>query len=108
MARVTVEDCIQKMPNKFELTAAGAKRARQLARGADGHVPWEDDKPSVMALREIAEGYVDYSIMQEADLPPVPSTMETPTPPPEEAEDIAEAGLAGTIDIQPGDDLDAQ
>lgn len=99
MARVTVEDCMQRIPNKFELTTAGAKRARQLARGADAHLGWEDDKPSVMALREIADGYVDYSIMDEPELPPVPTNMEPPTPPPEEAEDIAEAGLAGRVSI---------
>lgn len=98
MARVTVEDCMQQIENKFELAAASAKRARQLARGADAHLGWEDDKPTVMSLREIADGHVDYSIMQEPDLPPVQSSMETPTPPPEEAEDIAEAGLAGKFD----------
>lgn len=95
MARVTVEDCMQQIHNKFQLTTIGAKRARQLARGADAHVAWEDDKPTVMALREIADGYVDGSIMNDADLPPMPSGMDTPTPPPEEAEDLAEAGLAG-------------
>lgn len=97
MARVTVEDCLEQMPNKFELTAVSAKRARQLARGASGHLDWEEDKPTVMALREIADGHVDSSILQEAELPPAPAGMETPTPPPEEAEDIAEAGLAGPI-----------
>lgn len=98
MARVTVEDCLQHLPNKFELTAVGAKRARQLARGAHAHLDWEDDKPTVMALREIAEGVVGLDILQEADLPPAPTGMEAPTPPPEEAEDIAEAGLARGVD----------
>lgn len=95
MARVTVEDCLGQLNNKFELAAVSAKRARQLARGAPAHVAWEDDKPTVMALREIAEGHVDSSILQEAELPPAISGMDTPTPPPEEAEDVAEAGLAG-------------
>jgi|SRR5699024_77632 len=98
MARVTVEDCMGRIDNKFELAAVGAKRARQLARGANAYVDWDDDKPTVMALREIAEGHVDPSILQEAELPPVAAGMETPTPPPEEAEDIAEAGLAGQVD----------
>lgn len=106
MARVTVEDCTQQIENKFELATASAKRARQLARGADAHLGWEDDKPTVMALREVADGYVDYSIMQEPDLPPVQSTMETPTPPPEEAEDIAEAGLAGRFDTPADNEKD--
>lgn len=95
MARVTVEDCIDKLPNKFELAAVGAKRARQLARGANANVEWEGDKPTVMALREIAEGFVGKGILDEAELPPTPAGMETPKPPPEEAEDVAEAGLAG-------------
>lgn len=94
MARVTVEDCMQQIPNKFELAGASAKRARQLARGADAQLAWEDDKPTVMALREIAGGYVDAGIMQEAELPPMAAGMEPPTPPPEEAEDVAEAGTA--------------
>ncbi|HLQ85919.1 MAG TPA: DNA-directed RNA polymerase subunit omega [Salinisphaeraceae bacterium] len=102
MARVTVEDCLQQIPNKFKLATASSKRARQLARGAEAHLPWEDDKPTVMALREIAEQHVDYSIMQEAELPPLPAAMDTPQPPPEEAEDIAEAGLAGKADTKTG------
>lgn len=94
MARVTVEDCLENLPNKFELAAVAAKRARQLARGAYARLDWEEDKPTVMALREIAEGAVGLDILQEVDLPPVPAGMETPMPPPEEAEDIAELGLA--------------
>src|SRR5699024_6227180 len=98
MARVTVEDCLEQLDNKFELAAVAAKRARQLARGADARLDWEGDKPTVMALREVAEGAVGLGILQEADLPPAPTGMEMPTPPPEEAEDVAEAGLAGAAD----------
>src|SRR5699024_10765793 len=95
MARVTVEDCLDQLSNKFELAAVAAKRARQLARGADPRLDWEGDKPTVMALREVADGEIGLGILQEADLPPAPAGMEMPTPPPEEAEDVAEAGLAG-------------
>ncbi|OGV48311.1 MAG: DNA-directed RNA polymerase subunit omega [Legionellales bacterium RIFCSPHIGHO2_12_FULL_42_9] len=57
MARVTVEDCLEHVDNRFELVMVAAKRARQLAvRGEDALVPWENDKPTVVALREIAAG----------------------------------------------------
>ncbi|PTY37646.1 DNA-directed RNA polymerase subunit omega [Saccharospirillum sp. MSK14-1] len=56
MARVTVEDCLENVANRFELIMVASKRARQLANdGADALVPEENDKPTVIALREIAE-----------------------------------------------------
>lgn len=61
MARVTVEDCLQHVDNRFDLVLLASKRARQLANGMDPLLPWENDKPTVMALREIAEGLVDNS-----------------------------------------------
>lgn len=57
MARVTVEDCLEHVDNRFELVMVAAKRARQLAiRGDQALVEWENDKPTVVALREIAAG----------------------------------------------------
>lgn len=58
MARVTVEDCLENVDNRFELVLLATKRARQLANGQDALVDWENDKPTVVALREIAEGLV--------------------------------------------------
>jgi len=58
MARVTVEDCLEHVDNRFDLVLLATKRARQLVRGVDPKVPWENDKPTVVALREIAEGLV--------------------------------------------------
>ncbi len=87
MARVTVEDCLERMNNKFELATVAGKRARQLARGANAHVAWEDDKPTVVALREIAEGHVTVAILDEPELPPVTTGMEAPPPPAEEIEE---------------------
>ena len=55
MARVTVEDCLDKIHNQFELTLVAAKRARQLARGAEAQIPWGNHKSTVVSLREIAE-----------------------------------------------------
>ncbi|MFT8231948.1 DNA-directed RNA polymerase subunit omega [Pseudomonas guariconensis] len=59
MARVTVEDCLEHVDNRFELVMLSTKRARQLATGGkEPRVAWENDKPTVVALREIAEGIV--------------------------------------------------
>lgn len=59
MARVTVEDCLEKLDNRFELVLVAGKRAHQLQSGAkEPRVAWENDKPAVVALREIAEGFV--------------------------------------------------
>ena len=66
MARVTVEDCLENVENRFELVMVSSKRARQLATGGkDPLVAIENDKPTVLALREIAEGHVNASILNE-------------------------------------------
>lgn len=59
MARITVEDCLDKVDNRFQLVLVAAKRARQISNGAEPLVPWENDKPTVVALREIAERKID-------------------------------------------------
>jgi len=65
MARVTVEDCLDFVENRFELVLVGAKRARQIANGSDPFVPLENDKPTVLALREIAEQFVSPAILMD-------------------------------------------
>lgn len=66
MARVTVEDCLGAVENRFELVLVAAKRARQLATGnKEPFLPWDNDKPTVMALREIAEGYIDRQLLSQ-------------------------------------------
>ena len=66
MARVTVEDCLENVENRFELVMVSSKRARQIATGGkEPLVAIENDKPTVLALREIAEGLVDASILNE-------------------------------------------
>ena len=66
MARVTVEDCLDKVANRFELVMVASKRARQIATGGKDPLVEEDsDKPTVIALREIAENLVDASILNE-------------------------------------------
>lgn len=66
MARVTVEDCLEYVENRFELVMVATKRARQIAvRGEQPMVEWENDKPTVVALREIAAGLVSASILDK-------------------------------------------
>ena len=66
MARVTVEDCLKNIDNRFDLILAACKRARQLSQGvAESTLPIENDKSTVLALREIAEGHIDMSILEE-------------------------------------------
>lgn len=71
MARVTVEDCLTQVENRFELVILSAKRARQLANGAEATLEWDKDKPTVMALRELAENTIDGEVvMADPDTPP--------------------------------------
>jgi DNA-directed RNA polymerase subunit omega len=70
MARITVDDCIRLIPNRFELTLAATARARQIALGSAPYVDAGRDKPCVIALREIASGRVGAEILNP--LPPVP------------------------------------
>ena len=69
MARVTIQDCLEQIPSRFDLTMVAAKRARQLTRGAEAKLPWEGHKSTVLALREIAQGMVSADVLKEADLP---------------------------------------
>jgi len=63
MARVTVDDCLKRVPNRFQMTLAATYRARQLASGATPLVETEKDKPTVIALREIASGKVGVEVL---------------------------------------------
>ena len=67
MARVTVEDCLDRMDNRFQLVLVATKRARQIAMGATPLVEEENDKPTVIALREIAEGKISASILDDVN-----------------------------------------
>lgn len=63
MARITVDDCLDRIPNRFQMTLAATYRARQLANGATPMVEEDKDKPTVIALREIAEGKVGAEVL---------------------------------------------
>ncbi len=87
MARITVEDCSEKIPNMFQLVLVAAKRARQLVNGAEPMVEWENDKPTVVALREIAEGYITEEILLQRDQP-MDELLEIDPKPPVIPEDL--------------------
>jgi len=64
MARITVDDCLKKIPNRFQLTLIASIRARQLANGAESMIEnVNEDKPSVLALREIAAGAIGLELL---------------------------------------------
>jgi DNA-directed RNA polymerase subunit omega len=67
MARITVEDCLKVVDNRFELVLMATKRARQVAKGAEPTLDAENDKPTVIALREIAEEKVDTAMIDAID-----------------------------------------
>ncbi|MGI9203116.1 MAG: DNA-directed RNA polymerase subunit omega [Woeseiaceae bacterium] len=83
MARITVEDCLENIDNIFEMVLVAAKRARRVAHGADALVGLENDKPTVIALREIAEGHITPAILEEIETPMPEEFMQ-----PEAVEDI--------------------
>ena len=70
MARVTVEDSLENVGNRFDLVLIAAKRARNISMGAEPMLPADNDKPTVIALREIADGLVGEDILKEAPPPP--------------------------------------
>jgi DNA-directed RNA polymerase subunit omega len=79
MARITVEDCLHNVDNLFQLVLLAAQRARRLANGAEPTIPWENDKPTVVALREIAEGNITADMLREPEpAPAVPEMMPVP------------------------------
>ncbi len=83
MARVTVEDCVQKIPNRFELVLIAAQRARNISRGEELTIERDDDKNPVVALREIADETVDLGKLH-GDL--VKSLSRAPEPEPADEE----------------------
>jgi DNA-directed RNA polymerase subunit omega len=67
MARTTVEDCLENVDNRFQLVLVAAKRAREIALGDDPMVELDNDKPTVLALREIAAGLVGPEILSKPE-----------------------------------------
>jgi DNA-directed RNA polymerase subunit omega len=97
MARVTVTDCLENVENRFQLVLIAAKRARQLSMGAKPLVEEEDDKPTVIALREIAANLVDASILETTNIGLFHDDEEIEEIDDEEAERLIAAALAETM-----------
>lgn len=97
MARVTVEDCLENVDNRFELVRLAARRARQIAMGKEPLVEPENDKPTVIALREIAEGLIDEQILDEAEAAEKTQFVEATSE--EGAEESGEMKESETLDM---------
>ncbi len=67
MARITVEDCLEVVDNRFELVLMASRRARQLAKGLEPTIDPDNDKPTVLALREIAGNHVDTAMIDKIE-----------------------------------------
>jgi len=102
MARVTVEDCVEKVPNRFELVMLAAQRARNISRGEAPAVERNNDKNPVVALREIAEGKIALEALQN-DLIKALQRVPEPEPTSEEVMDLlpTESNIFAGMDISP-------
>ena len=108
MARVTVEDCIEKIPNRYELLMVAAQRAKDISAGAPITLPRDNDKNPVIALREIAEGTANIEDLQKSLVLGLQKYVEVEEPEEEELEIIAaEKELAELDDQFSGVELDA-
>ncbi len=96
MARVTVEDCVLKVPNRFELVMVAAQRARNLGAGATLTVDRDDDKNPVIALREIAEGTVDLGGLENSLIRGLQKVVETDEP---ESDELDALGMQQQISL---------
>jgi len=104
MARVTVEDCVEKIPNRYELLLVAAQRAKDIASGAPIKVERDNDKNSVVALREIAEGLADIEELQKSLVMGLQKYVEVEEPEEEELEILAaEKELSGLDNQFDGD-----
>jgi DNA-directed RNA polymerase subunit omega len=104
MARVTVEDCVEKIPNRYELLLVAAQRAKDISAGAPIRVERDNDKNSVIALREIAEGKADIEDLQKSLVIGLQKYVEVEEPEEEELEILAaEKELAGLDNQFDGD-----
>lgn len=96
MARVTVEDCVLKVPNRFELVLLAAQRSRNLGAGAPLSLDRDNDKNPVVALREIAEGTVELSELESGLIRGLQKVVEIEEPEGEDAE-LAAIGLGAEL-----------
>lgn len=106
MARITVEDCLDNVENRFELVLVAARRTRQLHLGHDPMVPEDRDKNTVIALREIAEGLVTRDILKEAEVDTRQELEEVFAPAEEDSPKTLEEEIAAGLSSKSLDDDD--
>ncbi len=104
MARVTVEDCIDKLPNRFELVLLSAHRARMISQGAPLSVERDNDKNPVVALREIADETVNTDDLREEYIHAMQKHVEVDEPEQSEVPLIQQSGDMSVINDQPEND----
>ncbi len=104
MARVTVEDCIDKLPNRFELVLLSAHRARMVSQGAPLTVDRDNDKNPVVALREIADETIDKDDLREEYIHAMQKHVEVDEPEPTEVPMIQQSGDMTVVQDQPEED----
>src|SRR3954451_7106837 len=109
MARVTVEDCIDKVPNRFELVLLSAHRARMIAQGAPATVERDNDKNPVVSLREIADETIDKDDLREEYIHAMQKHVEVDEPEQSEVPLIQQSGDMSIVNNQPeGEQVDAE
>jgi DNA-directed RNA polymerase subunit omega len=104
MARVTVEDCIDKLPNRFELVLLSAHRARMVSQGAPLTIDRDNDKNPVVALREIADETIDKDDLREEYIHAMQKHVEVDEPEPTEVQLIQQSGDMTVVQDQPEED----
>lgn len=110
MARVTVEDCVLKIPNRFELVMLAGQRARDISSGGGLTIERDNDKNPVVALREIAEGTIDLGALRNALIQGLQKHVEVDEPEEDEADLMAgrdlllDAGGESIMDSEDGED----
>ena len=105
MARVTVEDCLEKVPNRFALVHLAARRAKQILKGSRAMVP-DDNKEAVLALREIAAGFIDFNTVNDSISQLAEKELSDIT---SMSSDVKLQGMAGevyTVDISAEEDVE--
>ena len=100
MARVTVEDCVEKIPNRYELLLVAAQRAKDISSGSPIRVDRDNDKNSVVALREIAENQADVEELQKSLVMGLQKYVEVEEPEEEELEILAAEKELAELDAQ--------
>ena len=102
MARVTVEDCVEEVPNRFELVILAAERAKNIASGAPLTIDRDNDKDPVIALREIATSNIDVDVLRESQITSLQKNNKIDEVPEENLYAEAQESIAEEVDYSTG------